>query len=57
MADLLQSRRILLLVSGAAKREPLRRLLSGPIRTDFPASFLQLHADVRLLCDEVSWRD
>jgi galactosamine-6-phosphate isomerase len=55
MADLLQSRRILLLVSGAAKRGPLRQLLSGPIRTDFPASFLQLHPGVSLLCDAASF--
>jgi galactosamine-6-phosphate isomerase len=51
MADLIQSRKILLLVSGASKREPLQRLLSGKISTDFPASMLQVHNDVRLLCD------
>jgi galactosamine-6-phosphate isomerase len=51
MADILQSRRILLLVTGAAKREPLSRLLSGEITTSFPASLLTLHSDVLLLCD------
>jgi galactosamine-6-phosphate isomerase len=50
MADLLQAREVLLLVSGAAKRAPLERLLSGEITTDFPASLLQLHPRVTLLC-------
>jgi len=51
MADLLQSRHILIIVTGAAKRGPLQRLLRGQITTEFPASLLQLHGDVRLVCD------
>jgi galactosamine-6-phosphate isomerase len=51
MADLLQSRHVLLLVTGAAKRLPLERLLAGPITTFFPASFLQLHSRVHVMCD------
>jgi galactosamine-6-phosphate isomerase len=54
MADLLQSRHVLLLVTGERKREPLARLLSGEISTRFPASLLTLHADVQLLCDEAA---
>lgn len=51
MADLLQSREILLLVTGASKREALQRLLVEKISPDFPASFLHLHPRVRVLCD------
>jgi galactosamine-6-phosphate isomerase len=51
IADLMQSRRVLLLASGNAKRGPLEDLLSGRITTTFPASLLQLHPDVMLLCD------
>jgi galactosamine-6-phosphate isomerase len=51
MADLLQSREILLLVSSPEKSESLRRLLTGPISTDFPASLLWLHSNVLLSCD------
>lgn len=51
MADLLHARHILLLVTGAAKREALGRLLRGPITTDFPASLLMLHPQVTLFCD------
>ncbi len=54
MADLLHAREILLLVSGAAKRAPLERLLTDGISTDFPASLLQLHPRVTLLCDTAS---
>ena len=55
MADLLQSREVLLLVSGPTKRGPLARLLSGRITTDFPASLLHLHPQVTLLCDAAAY--
>ncbi len=51
MANLLHSRYVLLLVTGAAKREPLDRLLTDPITTEFPASLLQLHQNAFILCD------
>ena len=51
MSDLLHARRILLLVTGKAKRDALRRLIQGPITTRFPASFLHLHPEVTLLVD------
>lgn len=51
MADLLQAREVLILVSGASKRLPLKRLLSGQIETQFPASFLHLHPHVTALVD------
>ena len=51
MADILQSRRPLLLVSGAHKRAPLRQLLASPVSTQFPASFLWLHPAPVILCD------
>jgi galactosamine-6-phosphate isomerase len=54
MADLLQSRAVLVLVSGATKRDPLQRLLSGRIATSFPASFLQLHPRVTVLVDSAA---
>ena len=51
IADLLQARRVLLLVSGPSKREPVKKLLSGEITPRFPASFLWLHPDVTMLGD------
>jgi galactosamine-6-phosphate isomerase len=54
MADLLQARKIFLLVSGTAKREPLRRLLAGTISTEYPASFLALHPRCEVCCDQAA---
>jgi galactosamine-6-phosphate isomerase len=51
MADLLQARKILLLVSGSSKRDQTVRLFSQKISTQFPASFLWLHADAVCLAD------
>jgi galactosamine-6-phosphate isomerase len=51
MAEIFASREILLLVSGANKREPLRRLMRREITTECPASFLWLHPNWTLLCD------
>jgi len=54
MAEILASHEILLLVSGASKREPLRRLLQRNITTEFPASFLWLHRNWTLLGDRAA---
>lgn len=51
LRDILQSREILLLVSGASKQTQLRRLLRPEIAPQFPASFLWLHPAVSLFCD------
>jgi galactosamine-6-phosphate isomerase len=52
MADLLQAREVLLLVSGPTKRAPLERLLDGVISTEFPASLLTLHRKSHLFHGE-----
>lgn len=51
MAEIMASREILLLVSGANKCQPLRKFLRREITTEFPASFLWLHSNWTLLCD------
>ena len=58
IADLLQSKQVLLLVNGWHKRDALRRLLGDRTVTPrFPASFLWLHPDVRCLCDAAAAAD
>ena len=52
--DVLQSKRIVLLVSGRHKRAPLRRMLEGRVTTKCPASFLWLHGDVTVYCDRAA---
>jgi galactosamine-6-phosphate isomerase len=51
MADILASRRILLLVSGRHKAAALRRALEGGVSTRCPASLLALHPDATVYCD------
>lgn len=51
MAEVLQSRAILLLVSGGDKRAALKRALQGSVDARCPASFLWLHPAVTVVCD------
>jgi glucosamine-6-phosphate deaminase len=38
-------------VTGSSKAATVAALITGPVTTQLPASFLQLHADVELICD------
>lgn len=51
LADLIQARHTLLLVTGAAKAPVLRAALQGPVTTDMPASYLQTIKNVTILAD------
>ncbi|MDB5134032.1 MAG: galactosamine-6-phosphate isomerase [Mucilaginibacter sp.] len=52
MADILRSRRIVLLVNGTHKNAVMEKLLEQKISTQLPASFLWLHPDVQwFYCD------
>ena len=51
MGTILQSRRIVLLVTGRSKARAVARVLSGRLTTRVPASFLQLHRDVEVWLD------
>jgi galactosamine-6-phosphate isomerase len=55
MADLMHSRQVLLLVTGSTKRNILGQVVSGRITTRVPASFLQLHPNALLLCDQAAY--
>jgi glucosamine-6-phosphate deaminase len=49
IATILESRRIVLLASGANKRAAIERLRSGEVSEEFPASALHGHGDVTVL--------
>lgn len=51
MGTILKARRILLLVTGGAKAATVAAMIGGPITTHLPASFLQLHDSVEVICD------
>ena len=55
MAQLLASKRVLLVVSGAHKQEILQRAVQGPATSQVPASLLQRAADVTVLADRAAW--
>ena len=52
MANILQSRKIILLINGFKKKDITEKFLSGKITTGLPASFLWLHPDVLCLITE-----
>ena len=51
MATILHARQIVLLATGTSKARCIERLVHGPITTELPASFLQLHRDLELMLD------
>lgn len=53
IATILESRRIVLLVSGAGKEEAIARLRSGEVSEEFPASALWRHGDVTVLSGHI----
>lgn len=50
--NIMQARKILLIVSGKSKAKALKEALYGPITPQLPASVLQLHGDVTVVADE-----
>ena len=54
MATIMKSRKIILMASGANKREPIAKLMSGKITTDCPATMLNMHSDVVIIADKAA---
>jgi glucosamine-6-phosphate deaminase len=57
MRELLRARSILLLASGAHKRNIVQRALHGPVTPNVPASYLQRAEAVTVLVDLDAWGD
>ncbi len=53
--NIMQAKRILMLISGESKADTVVRLLNGDIDTDFPASILNEHADVTVIIDQAAY--
>jgi glucosamine-6-phosphate deaminase len=51
MATILQARSLILLAHGETKAGCIAAVVHGPLTTELPASFLQLHHDVDLILD------
>ena len=54
MATILQARSVILKANGRTKASCIERVVNGPLTTEMPASFLQLHHDVELVLDEAA---
>ena len=50
--SIMNTRKILLLVSGEKKAEIIRQAFSGPISIEIPASVLQLHPNATVVIDQ-----
>ena len=55
VGTVMSARRILLLVTGGDKADILRRALLGSVTPWLPASVLQLHPHVTVICDRPAW--
>ena len=54
VATILRARKILLVATGAAKKEPLARLLAGEVDKDWPITHLIGHPDLVVLADQAA---
>lgn len=52
IGTIMRARAILLVASGKAKAQILRETVRGPVTPSVPASILQFHPNVTILCDE-----
>ena len=52
--NIMQARKVLLIVSGEGKAEILDKVLYGPVTPQVPASILQLHNDLTVVADEAA---
>ncbi|WP_010273478.1 glucosamine-6-phosphate deaminase [Paenibacillus senegalensis] len=57
MAAIMKAKCILLLVRGADKADIIHKALNGPITTQCPASFLQLHPNLIVMTDSEAGRN
>lgn len=55
MATILGAREIILIATGAEKRDAVRGMVDGLITTRLPASLLQIHPRVTVMVDRAAW--
>ena len=55
MGTILSAKKIIIIATGAGKHAALSQLLKGTVTTKCPASFLNLHNNVVVVCDEAAY--
>ena len=52
--DILQAKRVVMIVTGESKAQILKDAFCGPVRPEVPASIMQMHPDFTLVADEAA---
>lgn len=55
IGTILNAKKIIILANGAAKHEAVAKMLEGKLTTACPATMLNLHKDVTVICDEMAY--
>lgn len=56
IGTILSAKKIIILANGKGKHDAVMKMLKGTVTTSCPASFLNLHDDVTVLCDENAYK-
>ena len=55
IGTIMAAKKILMVVTGADKKDILHKTFWGPVTPEVPASILQFHPDVTVICDEAAY--
>ena len=55
VGTVMAARKIVMVVTGADKHDILMKSFFGPVTPEVPASILQFHPDVTVICDAAAW--
>lgn len=55
IGTVMAARKVMLIATGADKKEILHKSFFGPVTPEVPASILQFHPDVTVICDAAAW--
>ena len=55
IGTVMSARKIVLIATGEGKAEIVKKSFFGPVTPEIPASILQLHPDVTVICDEAAY--
>lgn len=56
IGTIMESKEIIMLVSGEHKADALHRMINGEVTEDFPASILQKHPNVTVIADQAAFQ-
>lgn len=57
IGTIMQAKKVVVVVSGKDKAEIVKKAFTGPVTPSVPASILQMHRDVIVICDEDAYSE